>query len=62
MSKTKQRNLFEEAYRIYCDGGQQAVHEFAIKENIQDWRYCPACDTESPCVENTCLVCDQPLD
>ena len=57
----KKRNLFEEAYQRFLQGGSQAILDFAKEENIEDWRYCPACDKERPCVEDTCLVCDQPL-
>lgn len=56
------RNLFEEAYERYQANGIEAVFAFAEEENIKDWRLCPACDCEVPCVEDTCLVCDQPLD
>lgn len=52
---------FNYAKILYAAEGQSAVYSYANKEGITDWRYCKACDCDSPCVAEMCLVCGQEL-
>ena len=47
------------AYILYQLGGQDEVYE-AVNKGIVDhdkWGVCEPCDTNSPFLNNTCLVC-----
>jgi len=52
-------DIFDEAYKIYEKKGQDAVFSFANEKGI-GYAYCSPCETDSPSVDETCLVCGSP--
>lgn len=50
--------IYEECLKAYEAGGQYAVFDW-VKENYPNanWAVCPPCETETPYLAQTCLVC-----
>jgi hypothetical protein len=50
--------IYEECLKAYEAGGQYAVFDW-VKDNYPNatWAVCPPCDSETPYLGQTCLVC-----
>lgn len=51
-------NIKDKIYKAYCLNGMTAAVEVADKADLL-FLHCPACNTETPCVENECVICGQ---
>lgn len=49
---------FKKAQTIYEKSGQIGVFDYANKNKI-GYEFCKACETKSPSIKHTCLVCGQ---
>lgn len=58
-SKETNQDIFDEAYKIYTDKGQDAVFVYANEKGLE-YAYCSPCEIDSPSLEDTCLVCGTP--
>ena len=56
---------YNQAVKIYTDGGQLAVEDFAEEIGIDEYEHCPGCQMGTPmCEDDSCLICGMsyPLD
>jgi hypothetical protein len=54
------RKQYKQAVKIYEEGGQSAVEEFASANGITSRAFCEGCMDETPNVDGWyCLVCGQ---
>lgn len=56
-SEENKVNILTEAYKIYLKRGESGVFDYARDLNIRCYEYCKPCDTETPIIDETCLVC-----
>jgi hypothetical protein len=57
-STTTPEQISKKVYAAYVEDGQSAAFEVANKYNVP-YEFCKACDTESPSLDHTCLICGQ---
>lgn len=56
--RTATQKEYNEAVKIYEQGGQYAVYEYAIKKKITSWDVCKPCEDRTPNTKDfSCLVC-----
>ena len=67
----KEQKVFDDCYAIYeKSGGYTAVFDHVAKEKANNnptykdvtEERCDACDNDMPSLNNTCLICGQPID
>ena len=63
MKEDPTESIERKAYEIYQKDGQDAVLDFAKKHGDEvgvTWGMCEPCESESPMLNGTCLVCGTP--
>lgn len=59
MKATQQQ--YEEAVKLYEEGGVTDVYAYAEKLGIDEWSECVLCDAITPdCHDGACFVCGSP--